>query len=157
MVTCLQEDGQTTLQRCLSSAAAAALYNKPFKGRANNYVLWYVLHRTARNWYKLSLATFFSDARINSFFVRFEVFTAATVKNGVFSDRVALVRTHVSEELSASIIRVTRIGKLGTTFAVTSNRRTLRRNTKRTLPFFKFFFCFFVFCFSYNVTIEEAK
>jgi hypothetical protein len=25
------------------------------------------------------------------------------------------------------------------------------------LPFFKFFFCFFVFCFSYNVTIEEAK
>jgi hypothetical protein len=30
--------------------------------------------------------------------------------------RVALVRTDVSEELSASIIRVTRIGELGTTF-----------------------------------------
>jgi DNA-binding TFAR19-related protein (PDSD5 family) len=29
--------------------------------------------------------------------------------------RMALVRTDVSEELSASIIRVTRIGKLGTT------------------------------------------
>jgi hypothetical protein len=29
--------------------------------------------------------------------------------------RVALVRTDVSEELSASIIRVTRIGELGTT------------------------------------------
>jgi hypothetical protein len=29
----------------------------------------------------------------------------------------------------ASIIGVTRIGELGTTFAVTSNRRTLRRNT----------------------------
>jgi hypothetical protein len=43
---------------------------------------------------------------------------------------VALVRTDVSEELSASIIRVTRIGELGTTLAVTSNRRTLRRNTK---------------------------
>jgi hypothetical protein len=43
--------------------------------------------------------------------------------------RVALVRTDVSEELSASIIRVTRIGKLRT-LAVTSNRRTLRRNTK---------------------------
>jgi hypothetical protein len=43
--------------------------------------------------------------------------------------RVALVRTDVSEELSASIIRVTRIGELGTTIAVTSNRRTLRRNT----------------------------
>jgi hypothetical protein len=42
--------------------------------------------------------------------------------------RVALVRTDVSEELSASIIRVTRIGELGTTLAVTSNRRMLRRN-----------------------------
>jgi hypothetical protein len=36
---------------------------------------------------------------------------------------VALVRTDVSEELSASIIRVTRLGELGTP-AVTSNRRT---------------------------------
>jgi phospholipid N-methyltransferase len=34
--------------------------------------------------------------------------------------RVALVRTDVSEELSASIIRVTRIGELGTTLAVAS-------------------------------------
>jgi hypothetical protein len=40
--------------------------------------------------------------------------------------RVALVRTDVSEELSASFIRVTRIGELGTTLAVTSNRPTLR-------------------------------
>jgi hypothetical protein len=40
--------------------------------------------------------------------------------------RVALVRTYVSEELSASIIRVTRIGELGTTLAVASNQRTLR-------------------------------
>jgi hypothetical protein len=38
---------------------------------------------------------------------------------------VALVRTHVSEELSASFIRVTRICELGTTLAVASNRRTL--------------------------------
>jgi hypothetical protein len=44
---------------------------------------------------------------------------------------VALVRADVSEELSASFIRVTRIGELGTTLAVTSNRRTLLRNTKR--------------------------
>jgi hypothetical protein len=36
---------------------------------------------------------------------------------------VALVRTNVSEELSASFIRVTRLGELGTTLAVTSNRR----------------------------------
>jgi hypothetical protein len=34
--------------------------------------------------------------------------------------RVALVRTDVLEELSASFIRVTRIGELGTTLAVTS-------------------------------------
>jgi hypothetical protein len=38
---------------------------------------------------------------------------------------VALVRTDVSDELSASIIRVARIGELGTTLAVTSNRHTL--------------------------------
>jgi hypothetical protein len=38
--------------------------------------------------------------------------------------RVALVRTGVSEELISSIIRVTRIGELGTTLAVTNNRRT---------------------------------
>jgi hypothetical protein len=42
--------------------------------------------------------------------------------------RVALVITDVSEELSASLIRVTRIGEPGTTLALTSNRRTLRRN-----------------------------
>jgi hypothetical protein len=42
--------------------------------------------------------------------------------------RVALVRTDVSEELSASFISVTRIGELGTTLAVTSNRRTLKRS-----------------------------
>jgi predicted DNA repair protein MutK len=46
---------------------------------------------------------------------------------------VALVRTYVSEGLSASFIRVTRIGELGTTLTVTSNRRTLQRNTKSFL------------------------
>jgi hypothetical protein len=35
-------------------------------------------------------------------------------------NHVALVRIDVSEELSASIIRVTRIGELGTTLAVTN-------------------------------------
>jgi hypothetical protein len=34
--------------------------------------------------------------------------------------RVALVRTDVSEELNAYFIRVTKIGELGTTLAVTS-------------------------------------
>jgi hypothetical protein len=42
--------------------------------------------------------------------------------------RVALVRNDMSEELSTSFIRVTGISELGTTLAVTSNRRTLRRN-----------------------------
>jgi hypothetical protein len=41
---------------------------------------------------------------------------------------VALVRPDVSEERRTSIIRLTRIGELGTTLAITSSRRTLRRN-----------------------------
>jgi hypothetical protein len=52
---------------------------------------------------------------------------------------VALVRTDVSEELSLSIIRVTRIVELGTTLDVTSKSSTLRRNNKVTshkTPFF---------------------
>jgi hypothetical protein len=39
--------------------------------------------------------------------------------------RVALVRTDVSEECRDFIIRVTRVGELGTTLAVTINRRKL--------------------------------
>jgi hypothetical protein len=39
--------------------------------------------------------------------------------------RVALVRTDVSQDYSYSIIRLTRIGELGTALAVTSNRLTL--------------------------------
>jgi hypothetical protein len=41
--------------------------------------------------------------------------------------RMVLVRTDVWEEPSAFFIRVTRIGELETTLAVTSNRRSLRR------------------------------
>jgi hypothetical protein len=50
--------------------------------------------------------------------------------------RATLVRTDVSEEPSASFIRVTRIGELGTTLAVTSNRRALVliRATRRNIP-----------------------
>jgi hypothetical protein len=51
--------------------------------------------------------------------------------------RVALVRTDVSEELSASIIRVTRIGELGTTLAHFVFLRSVRRllvTTKHTQP-----------------------
>jgi hypothetical protein len=46
--------------------------------------------------------------------------------------RVALVRTDVSEERIASSIRMT-MGELGTTLAVTSNRRTLRRNARASV------------------------
>jgi hypothetical protein len=42
--------------------------------------------------------------------------------------RVSLLRTDISGKLIASIIMVTRIGKLGTTLA-TNKRSTLRRNT----------------------------
>jgi hypothetical protein len=47
--------------------------------------------------------------------------------------RVALVRTDVSEELSASIIRVTRIDELGTILVVISDRRTLRKATRPSI------------------------
>jgi hypothetical protein len=55
------------------------------------------------------------------------------------SGRVALVRTDVSEELSSSFVRVTRIGELGTTLAVTSKfvfLRSMRRLlvTARVVP-----------------------
>jgi hypothetical protein len=42
---------------------------------------------------------------------------------------VALIRTDVSEDCSASIMRVTRIGELGATLVVTSNGRKLQGNT----------------------------
>jgi hypothetical protein len=45
--------------------------------------------------------------------------------------RVVLISTDILKEHSASIIRVTRIGELGK-LAVTSNRRTLQRNTRAT-------------------------
>jgi hypothetical protein len=47
--------------------------------------------------------------------------------------RVALVRTDVSKELSAFFIRVTRICELGTTLAVTSNRRLVFLRSVRRL------------------------
>jgi hypothetical protein len=44
---------------------------------------------------------------------------------------VALVRTDVSEELSASFIRLTRIDELRTTLAVTSKRLRLGISSQR--------------------------
>jgi hypothetical protein len=59
--------------------------------------------------------------------LRLNIITGIMVSPGMLR-RVALVRTDVSEELSASFFRVTTIDELGTTLAVTSNRRTLLRN-----------------------------
>jgi hypothetical protein len=53
---------------------------------------------------------------------------------------VALVRTNVSEALSASLMKVTRIGELGAMLALTSNRRTLWRNTECCVAEFAFAF-----------------
>jgi hypothetical protein len=47
--------------------------------------------------------------------------------------RVALVKTHVSEELSASFIRVTRIGELGATLAVVPSSLILVNLMKEAL------------------------
>jgi hypothetical protein len=46
--------------------------------------------------------------------------------------RVALVRTDISEEFSASFIRMTRVGELGTTLGLTSNRRSSQRASVAT-------------------------
>jgi hypothetical protein len=49
------------------------------------------------------------------------------MKNGIFWDLTPCdsVRTYASDELSASFIRETRIGEIGETLTVTSNRRRL--------------------------------
>jgi hypothetical protein len=57
-----------------------------------------------------------------------ETFLGSRTPSSRMLRRVALVRTEVPEERDAFIIRVTIIGELGTTLAVTSNQRKLRRN-----------------------------
>jgi hypothetical protein len=75
--------------------------------------------KTSDNFWKISLSEIFlymthlnNRNKVHS--LRFEVFTAVTMKNAVFWDVTpcSFVTTDVSEELSASIIRVTRIGEL---------------------------------------------
>jgi hypothetical protein len=96
-----------------------------------------IMHRVMpRNWAVLTYRDVFDEKRIQikkSIFHEFlnllnSVDQWRMASSGMLR-RVALARTNVSEELSASFIRVTRIGELGTTLAATSNRRTLRKNT----------------------------
>jgi hypothetical protein len=65
--------------------------------------------------------------RVCDGFTRQTFLTRRMASSGMLR-RVARVSTDVSAVRCASIIRVTRIGELGTTLAVTSNQRTLRRN-----------------------------
>jgi hypothetical protein len=58
----------------------------------------------------------------------FTAVTCRTPSSGM-RRRVAFVRSDVSEERIVFIIRVTTVGYLGITVAVTSNRSTLRRST----------------------------
>jgi hypothetical protein len=57
--------------------------------------------------------------------------------------RVALVRTDVSEELSASFIRVTRIGELGTTLKPQILHRNFRSHRCKT-PQIQFLYLLFL-------------
>jgi hypothetical protein len=57
---------------------------------------------------------------------------------------VAVGRTDILEEHITTIIKVTRIGELGTTLAVTSNRSIPRRmlyNASQKMAFFMVVFC----------------
>jgi hypothetical protein len=71
-----------------------------------------------------------SQWRRNVFRVRYELYSSWRMASSGMLRRVTRLRTDVSGELSDFFIRLTRIGELVTTLAVTSNRRTLRRNTK---------------------------
>jgi hypothetical protein len=89
----------------------------------------WVLTASKRNYTKLTLKSFCS----RGYERRATTYRLWRMASSGMLRRVALVRTDVSEELSAFFIRVTRIGELGTALAVTSNWRTLRRNTSETL------------------------
>jgi hypothetical protein len=54
-----------------------------------------------------------------------ELFQNRRIPSSGMLPRVDLVRTYVSEEFSASIVKVTRIGSLGRMLALTSNRRSV--------------------------------
>jgi hypothetical protein len=92
---------------------------------ANPFCPTLLIHNRYR--FSLQIYNFFFGICFYLFFfnlpyIRVEV--SRMVSSGMLH-RVALVRADVSEEPSASFIRVTRIGELGTTQVATSKQRTL--------------------------------
>jgi hypothetical protein len=55
------------------------------------------------------------------------------MKSSRILSRLAIVRTNLSEECTASIVRMKRISPLEITLAVTSNRSTLQKNAVSVL------------------------
>jgi hypothetical protein len=71
--------------------------------------------------------------------------------------RVSLVKTDVSKGLGASFIRVKRIGEVGTTLALASNRYRLRRNfTTANLHNFHYI-CIYAFATSASDSLIKKK
>jgi hypothetical protein len=87
--------------------------------------------RLKMHWYKISISyeRSIGDCRLSSARVPSHELCINRIEPSGMLCHVANIRTDVSEELSASFIRVSTIGELGTMLAITSNRRTLRRNT----------------------------
>jgi hypothetical protein len=80
--------------------------------------------------YDVSVANRCLNLRYNSLYCFYNDENLWRMVSSGMLHHVALIRTDVSEELSVSFIKVIRICEIGTTLAVTSNRRTLGRNTK---------------------------
>jgi hypothetical protein len=85
------------------------------------------IHITSKNTILISKPFSYLTQLLHTLVLSFVIFR--NVSSGMLR-RVALVRTDVSEEPIASFTRVTRISELGITQAETSNRHTLRRNTR---------------------------
>jgi hypothetical protein len=106
---------------------------------------WYITLRITGFWGFVHCMAFKKHRRTQHF-GKWIFFTHSWRVRNTYSDwrmassgmlhHVALVRTDVSEELSASFIRVTRIGELRAVLAVTSNRCMPHSVTSQKTPFF---------------------
>jgi hypothetical protein len=108
-----QPTGWEELNSLFPCCALLLLFSLSISSFWNNVVAWNVLHYTL---YSVCL----------SYPTIYIVPYRRIVSSGMLR-HVTLARTYVSEELSASFIRVTRIGELGTTLALSSILRSVRR------------------------------